>query len=282
MSIRSRVRHSVVGRFLRKLGHRMFMLHHRSGEPVGYSLPGRVDLKLQPRGDVAGWLWYAPFFERRQLRFVAALLRPGMRVVDVGANAGLYSILAGRLVGDEGQVWALEPSSDTFSLLLENLELNAPLPVTPLRVALGDAPKTMRLVSESGFGDAYRYVVDDSASSVQGESVWVATLDTLDAEHSLAPVDFIKLDIEGGELLALRGARRVLESSERVVIMFESDPEWCKRSGYRREEVVELLRSLGFGIYSWSARLRRWQATAGLPGEDMLWAARDAHLLPIV
>lgn len=247
---------------------------------MSYSFPAGVDVRLQPRGDVAGWLWYAPFFERRQLRLVAALLRGGMRVVDVGANSGLYSILAGHLVGDEGHVWAIEPSADTFSLLLENLELNAPLPVTPLRLALGDARKVVRLVSDRGFGDAYRYVVQDGAKMGEGEIVQAATLDELDVEYSLAPIDFIKLDIEGAELLALRGAQRVLESSERVVIMLESDPQWCKRFGYRREEVVDLLRSLGFGVYGWSGRSGSWQEIFGLPTEDMFWAARDGRLLP--
>ena len=72
----------------------------------------------------------------------------------------------------------------------------------------------------------------------------------------------------------------MLESSERVVIMLESDPQWCKRFGYRREEVVDLLRSLGFGVYGWSGRSGSWQEILGLPTEDMFWAARDGRLLP--
>jgi FkbM family methyltransferase len=283
MSIPTRLRHSVIGRVVRRAGHIAFTLGHRSGEAVGYSLPGDIRVKLQPRGDVAEFLFYAPFFEREQLRLVRALLRPGLRVLDVGANSGLYSIFASRLVGDEGHVWALEPSAETFSLLLENLELNAPIPVTPVCVGVSDAPGTMRLVNDPGFGDVYRYVVPGSAGSGIGEPVRVTTLDALDEQHRFAPIDFLKLDIEGGEYRALRGARRVLEASEGLVIMFESDPQWSVRAGSLRENVFELLRSLGFGIYACSGRPRGWSASErDLLRCDMLWATRDARLLPVV
>ena len=265
---------------MRFLGHVAFTLRHRRSSSVRYTLPGGRIAHLRPKGDVAEFLFYAPFFEREQLRLVAALLRPGMRVADVGANSGLYSILAGGLVGPSGHVWAIEPSREMFSLLVENIALNGPLPVTPLGVAVSDAEEPMRLVADRGFGDAYRYLVT-AATKVEGEIVRTVTLDALEGEHGLAPLDFLKLDIEGGEYRALRGGQAVLEASDRLVIMFESDPQWCARAGCRREDSFELLRSLGFGIYAWASHSRGWRSEPReLLRRDMLWAARDERLLP--
>jgi hypothetical protein len=103
----------------RRQARRAHSVHARSSKRGSRQLiiPGDIRVKLRPRGDVAEFLFYAPFFEREQLRLVRALLRPRMRVLDVGANSGLYSIFANRFVGDEGHVWALEPSAETFSLL---------------------------------------------------------------------------------------------------------------------------------------------------------------------
>jgi FkbM family methyltransferase len=265
---------------VRFLGHVAFTFRHRRSSSVPYALPGGRVAHLRPRGDVAEFLFYAPFFEREQLQLVAALLRPGMRVADVGANSGLYSILAGGLVGPSGNVWAIEPSRETFSLLLENIELNGPLPVTPLCVAVSDAEKPMRLVADLGFGDAYRYLVP-AATEFEGELVRAVTFDSLEAEHGLAPLDFLKLDIEGGEYRALRGGKAVLEASDRLVVMFESDPQWCERAGCRREDSFELLRSCGFDVYAWGGHSRGWcSEPRHLLRQDMLWAARDRRLLP--
>jgi FkbM family methyltransferase len=280
LSVATRIRHSTLGRAVRFFGHVAFTVRHRRSASVSYALPGGRIVHLRPKGDVAEFLFYAPFFEREQLRLVAALLRPGMRVADVGANSGLYSILAGGLVGPNGHVWAMEPSTETFSLLLENIALNGPLPVTPLGVAVSDAEESMRLVAERGFGDAYRFLVP-AATEFEGEVVRTVTLDSLQAKHDLAPLDFLKLDIEGGEYRALRGGQVVLEASDRLVVMFESDPQWCARAGCRREDSFELLRSLGFGVYAWGGHSRGWcSEPRDLLRRDMLWAARDKGLLP--
>jgi FkbM family methyltransferase len=282
VTVATRIRHSKLGQAVRFAGHVAFTVRHGRRHSVKFSLAGGDEIRLRPRGDVAEFLFYAPFFEREQLRLVATLLRPGMRVADIGANSGLYSILAAGRVAPDGHVWALEPSAETYSLLLDNLELNGPLPVTPMRIALGDAQRSMRLVADPGFGDAYRYVAPATAATGDGETVDATTLDALDRDHHLAPLDFLKLDIEGGEYRALRGAHAVLEASDRLVIMFESDPQWCARAGCRREDVFELLESSDFGVYAWCGHSRGWRTEPrDLLRHDMLWAARDLRLLPV-
>jgi FkbM family methyltransferase len=215
-----------------------------------------------------------------------------MHFIDVGANTGLYSILANKLVGAHGQVWAFEPSSETYQWLLANLRCNECTLVVPIKVALSDRDgDDLILRSDPGFGDAYRYLErrDRTGSLLSGERrndsrtepVTTATLDCYAERHDIRKIDFIKVDIEGGEYAFFVGARRVLTENQDVVVMFESSPDWCARAGHQQEEVFALLRRLGFGLYSWNRRSREWEdSDSSVMRAEMVWATRDRRRLP--
>lgn len=287
MTAASRIRHSFIGRSVRKVIHTVYHQRNPAGKPVNYRLPGGVDIQLFPEGEVAEFLSVQRFFERTELALVSAYFKPGMTVIDVGANIGLYSILAEKRMEGTGTVWAFEPSLESFHRLEKNLRLNACQRVRPFRVALGAYPSTsMKLKSDAGFGDAYRYLSPNgSVGKESGDQEWVpvTTLDLLCRDREIGGAAFIKIDVEGGEYLALQGAQEFLRANPEVCIMFESDPEWCRRAGCRQTDAFETLRQLGFGLYAWQNRTRKW-----LAGEDallkagMVWASRDADRLPVI
>ena len=287
MSAASRIRHSFVGRFARQAIHVLYTLEHRGGAPVRYDLPGGVSIDLYPEGEIAEFLSFQRLFERAELALVAAFLKQGMTVVDVGANIGLYSTLAGKLVGPGGEVWGFEPSPESFVRLRKNLLLNGCRAVHPCRMALSDqADATMHLKCDRGFGDAYRYLVtaspEDGITGEGLEAVPVTTLDCWAREAGIGAVDFLKVDIEGGEFRMLRGAQEVLRANPRIVVFFESEPDWCRRAGCRQEDAFGLLEELGFGLYAWNDRARGWQTDQrALLQAGMVWAARDRSRLPI-
>jgi FkbM family methyltransferase len=221
------------------------------------------------------------------MALVSAYLKPGMTVIDVGANIGVYSILAEKRMEGTGTVWAFEPSLETFHRLKKNLELNACQCVRPFRVALSaQASTSLKLKSDAGFGDAYRYLAPDlSADEGGGEQEWVpvTTLDLFGRDHQIRGAAFLKIDVEGGEYLAFQGAREFLRANPETCIMFESDPEWCRRAGCRQADAFETLRQLGFGLYAWQNRTRKWLTSEGaLLKAGMVWASRDADMLPII
>ena len=286
MSTASRLRHSFVGRFIRKGIHTVYHQRNPAGKPVSYRVPGGAEIQLFPEGEVAGFLTVQRFFERTELALVSAYLKPGMTVIDVGANIGLYSILAEKRMDGTGIVWAFEPSSESFHRLGKNLQLNACQRVRPFRVALSaQASPSMKLKSDAGFGDAYRYLSSDS-SGWRGRGsrmVPVTTLDLFSRDHEIGGAAFLKIDVEGGEYLALQGAQEFLKANQEVCIMFESDPEWCQRAGCRQQDAFELLRRLGFGLYAWQNRTRTWLSRENsLLTAGMVWASRDADTLPII
>jgi len=289
-----RIKHSYIGRVCRRFGHLVYSLMFRDGNPVVYDMPRNIEINLYPQGEIAEFLFYDRRFERSELDLVAAYLKQGMRVIDVGANIGLYSILAHKLVGPSGKVWAFEPSSETYRRLLNNLSLNDCASVTPIKVALSDKDSELLLRSDPGFGDAYRYLARENhdaiaasaASKMEGqgctELVPAVTLDCYATMNGIRDVAFLKIDIEGGEYRFFQGAHRFLSSNRDILIMFESAPKWCERAGYKQQDVFRLLRELGFGLYAWSNWHKNWSPSEGrLLSAEMVWACRDKRRLPV-
>jgi FkbM family methyltransferase len=241
-----------------------------------------LEFKIHPKGELSEFLSLGPLFERTEMRLVASLLKPNMKVVDAGANIGLYSLLAAKRVGKDGQIWSFEPSKTTYGFLLDNLALNGVTTVAAHRLALSDAQGELTLRSESGFGDLYRHL-DYAGNAATGdtlETVGVSTLDDFAADQKIDQIDFLKIDVEGGEFCLLKGAQRLLSRSPNVIVMFENEEDWCQRSGCKTEDSLNLLKSLGFGLYSWSKRQGKWSTDeTELSKSRTVWAAKSPDLL---
>ncbi len=163
----------------------------RSGQARG------IRILIAPKGEKFYW---TGVHERHVQDALARVLNPGMSFWDVGAHAGFFSLLASRIVGDEGMVHAFEPQPDSRDRLVAGIELNSAANVTVHPIALsnfdGDAvlyqhaqsPK-WSLVSERGETD--------------GVTVRCQMIDSV-AEELGAP-DVIKIDAEGAELEVMRG-----------------------------------------------------------------------------
>jgi FkbM family methyltransferase len=289
MSMASRIRHSFVGYYTRRAIHTLYRRKHLDGKPVDYHISPGVDIRLYPEGEVAEFLAFPRLFERTELALVSAHLKPGMRVVDVGANIGLYSILAQKLVGSSGAVWAFEPSAESFGRLNRNLSLNGCAQVHPFQLALSDKVNTtLELRSDKGYGDAYRYLVatQETASGdhKSSGSVSVTTLDSWAASNGVNRIDFLKVDIEGGEFRMFMGAQKLLEASRSVVVLFESESDWCKRAGCSQDDSFKLLERLGLRLFTLGkGKAKKWVSDRqSLLNSGMVWACRDADMLPVL
>jgi FkbM family methyltransferase len=272
---------------------RQYRAKQRTNTPIDVRVTDCVSIKLRPAGQIPELL-YTTNWERIDLALAAAFIQPGMNVVDIGANVGLYSVLAQRLAGPQGTVWAFEPSAESFARLSENLDLNAATSVRAFKMALADQHGgSLVMRRDAGFRDGDRYAVHATPAIVDAagtqrhegdeECVPAATLDEffLSDGQRLPTVDFIKLDVEGGELAVLRGAQRLLKSSPRIVIMFECVADTCQRAGHQQDEVFGLLQGMGFGLYGWHATAGSWRSDDELLATcGNVWACRDATQLP--
>ena len=278
------------GRFCKR---RIYIFKKWIGHPIVCRLPGNVIIKLYPKGQIAEYL-FGSRFEFEEIALVIPHLKTGMNVLDIGANIGLYSLIADKIVGTTGQVWAFEPSAETYGRLLANLTLNGASSVKTARVALSNIPDaTLRLKRDPGYGDGERYLSTrkeerlrapgDSNDRGDDEIVTVTTLDHYMAGigGGIAPrVDFLKMDVEGAELNVLLGAQRILAENPGIILFFECTWQGCELSGHKVEDVLKYLRSLGFKLYTWNSLKREWdEDEERLKTVGSLWACRDRRSL---
>ena len=187
-------------------------------------------------------------FEPAATRALSECVPKGATVVDAGANFGWYSTLLSRLVGPTGSVYAFEPMPHTASLLRENCALNGCTNVEVIEAALADAEGAATLFLRSGraCGDASMFTGTREDERVH--SCRVTTLDDYFAQRRLSSCAFIKCDVEGAELLFVRGAAAVL-AANRPVELIEINPVALARAGARGSSVLSELRRCGNYVF---------------------------------
>jgi FkbM family methyltransferase len=218
---------------------------------------GSHALSMVAKGQIAEYVWRFAF-ENSERDFVVKKIKPGMRVLNIGANAGLYTIIASKLVGLQGEVHAFEPSSQSFALLKRNVELNKCTNVSVNNLALSNFQGQLSLHSDplhpdfDGHFFVQRLQDAPLDSSTPLEIVSCTTLD--DYWHracngELKPVDFIIIDVEGAELSVFEGARQTIEASPTMAMMMECKDHFA--------ETDALLKQYGFSFYRWELESSR-------------------------
>lgn len=174
-------------------------------------------------------------YEPHLLAFVRSFLKPGMTFVDVGANIGLYSMLAASLVGSEGRVIAVEPNSENCRLLMLSVHRNDARHVSLHPVACGPergyAAIRTALGSNGGFIESEGEALLDPTAIV----VPVAPLDDLVD----GPVDLVKIDVEGAEALVMSGAHRIIDERRPTVISEFSQEMLNRVSGVKALDYLQ-------------------------------------------
>lgn len=160
-------------------------------------------------------------YEPHVTKLFRGRLKPGMRVVDVGANIGYLSLLAASLVGVEGDVLAVEPSPANARLIEASRRTNGFEHLRVLQAAAGREPGILAFYPEQSNGMAAE-VPDDVARLLAAETVGCVSLDGLLDDDR--PVHLIKADVEGAEHSVFLGAARTI-GRWRPWLVWEYTPE---------------------------------------------------------
>lgn len=183
---------------------------------------------------------------RFEARVWTELLQPGMVVADVGANVGVYALLAAERVGAAGRVYAFEPDPDNFALLEKNIAVNGyERIVTAHQAAVADRAGRLTLYRRPEHHGDHR-IYQPAGAVREGVEVPVTTLDALLSEVSR--LDVVKLDIQGAEWLALQGMSAAIAANPRMAILSEFWPEGLTQCGADPRAFLEAWSALGFEI----------------------------------
>jgi FkbM family methyltransferase len=199
---------------------------------------------LDPADYTQQTLFWLGVRDRWEIFHLTRLLTRGSVILDVGANLGYYSVVLAKALAGDCVVYAFEPVGATFNRLVKHIALNGLEGVVrPLALAVSSSAGSGRMVSPPDNSGAAHLVGSDGLDETQ-----VTTIDAFCAAHALTNVQLIKLDVEGSEYAALRGARQLLREC-RPTLMVEVHPCTLKRSGVSADDLLALVRSYGYALY---------------------------------
>ncbi|QUS59985.1 FkbM family methyltransferase [Synechocystis sp. PCC 7338] len=214
-------------------------------------------LYLDPKADFTrSYIYYTAQKDYHMMNFVKRYLRPGDNFIDVGANIGVYSLLAASLIGDQGKVYAFEAVPITFSRLQKNItQNNLSAVIQSWNLAVADKPSTLEFTVSQ---DATNHVLGlNNKTTKRANNQTLNTVivqaqrldDILSCKQDYA---MAKIDVEGYELYALKGAENLIQQKKLPVLMLEINNSF-KRYGYSQDDIHSLLKAFGYESATYNA-----------------------------
>ena len=197
--------------------------------------------------------------------FLRSTIQPGDVVLDVGAFVGVYAVLAARWSAPGGRVVAFEPTASSAVLARKHLRFNGATQVELIEAAVSDrtGSATLHEYDASGmpFVNSLATAVDTDAKGAVRQ-VRVVTIDDICRDLQITP-SVVRMDVQGAEIHALRGAREMIRSAPTLSLVVEMHPQCWPSFGVTEQDVRDTLRDLGL------------TARALVSGETLF--ARDTH-----
>jgi FkbM family methyltransferase len=246
-------------------------------------------LRIDPVKDkgVERSIYYTGTYEKGSLAIMKQLLRKGDCFVDVGANIGLMSLYASKLVGTKGKVWAFEPNPDTALILEMNIRINNATNIELSRYAVGKNPGKALIYDrwDSNRGSASLIKPEGETASHEIEVTTLSEFFKKKIKEGGNLPKLLKLDIEGFELEALKGALDLLNSNQAPMLIVECSQQRENTFGKGTDPLYEFLRNLrhyrifrGKKDKSRVSKLVEVLAIEDLPVHDNIYCLTDKHL----
>ena len=226
------------------------------GRMLSSTLPGGLTISFRQTDRFAKSLIRGRTSEPEYTRLIQAMLKPGMVYIDIGAHIGQYVLIGAQLVGSHGQVHAFEPTPDTFELLEANIRQNNLSWCTANPLAVCDlAGQTLRLQLCAPGKEAFNALCRPLRPDQQilgATDVQTVTIDSYCQERRIDRVDFIKIDVNGPELMVVRGAERVLRQHKPVLVC-EFNNQTHSYSGYQPTDLIRHLQERGYDLFEFDS-----------------------------
>lgn len=254
--------------------------------PITISVETGMSLRANLCQQYCGDIYYGMGFEKNELAMVKRLIAMNDIVLDVGANIGIYTVLAANLVGRGGQVHSFEPLPDVYDVLSTNVVANQCANVATNRVAVSDNNgETQIFVNAQNALSSLG--ITNRGKVLRSQKVSVVSLDTYAQMSGIERADFIKIDVEGYEGHVLRGALNLIKKSPNLVIMSELARKNFAPLGFSVDEVITFMGDLGFDAWMMdnhdAIRLYPVKMLSGeYPFQNFLFIRPDAAKYPLL
>ena len=181
-------------------------------------------------------------FERR--------IRSGMRVVDIGAHVGFFTLLAAKLVGPTGEVYAFEAEPENYKILQSNINRNKYQNVTAENQAVSDNNGTAHFYL-SGLDNGSHSLHKVRRRMTRGAiKVRETTLDAFFKAQGWPVIDLIKIDVEGAENMVIKGMQQVLALQPAPDLVIEFCPFLLEEAGNKSGLLIRTLQSLDYSVFT--------------------------------
>ena len=209
--------------------------------------------ELDLREVIDSSIYFSGTFEEDVEKNIHSLVKPGMCVLDIGANVGYHTFRMSKLTIPSGQVYAIEPTSWAYRRLIRNASLNPDLNnIIFSQLGLSNADTGTVPVQ---FQSSYRL---DGKQQSTTENIELITLDTYLEREGITKLDFIKLDVDGFEGKVLQGASKSLNKM-RPIILMELNPSTMLENDDDPDVMVQILMQAGY----------RFETSHGQPIKDL-------------
>ena len=217
-------------------------------KPIEIEIIPEIKIRCYPNGYSAASVLYCGLYDYHEMNFLRRYLRSEDSFLDIGANVGVYSLLAASKI-ETGTIYSFEALPKNYDRLQENIRLNKFKSIESYSTAISNTEGSILL--DLAEGDSMPFI-NLNASSDKSIIVPTNTLDNVLKGRALENLTLAKIDIEGAELLAFKGAISLLEKQLPYVWILELN-NTINHFGHTEDDVVSLLHNFGYELYSYNA-----------------------------
>ena len=218
-----------------------------------------------------GLLFFQGTYETALTEKVSMLVEKGDVCIDVGANFGWYTTLLRKLCGSTGAVHAFEPVPPIYDELVDNYRLmGSPANVFLHNFALGDAPGEIEVNLFTGLSTGHASMSDRGRDDATPFKCAIVTLDSYLSDRGIGRVNFVKVDIEGAEILFLKGAGSLFQQDVPPIILMEMALEQTGNFGYKPDDLIRFIDERApYVFYAVNEYTGTIKQVTGFPPEDI-------------
>jgi FkbM family methyltransferase len=227
----------------------MMLVHKLADEPITVEVEtkdrGRMVLDLQ---DEAQFPLFYNIYEWKDTPTLVTLASGSDVILDIGGNIGQMAMLFARYAK---KVYTFEPIPEKGDRLQQQINLNdLQSKVTLSRLALSEHPGKLQFAmpTDDNGGIGSTVIRKDRPSRII--EVEAETLDNFLDQNGVTNVDFIKMDIEGGELFALKGMSKLLSGQRKPIVVLEMTISMMQPAGYGPKEILDVMSGYGYECYA--------------------------------